>query len=381
MKYNKIAVQEVDAMSNHILYKGQIDFKAEPLFLGTGRNVSRLELNLEQGIQKQTDAAVGKMWFKNDFGYLEDAKDYGAMDDKLRTLYLKNFKFQTLGDSAASRTVAEVFLPITTNPQLESWWFQHAFFENNIHSATYAEIIKVMPLETNKVFDDIMINPQILSRVTEITDVFEETVIYNAVRLLSKSGNVNIAYDLDEHKRLIAKSLYALNILEFMLFKSSFITSFAFKEKGLMTATGDAIKKILLDELGHGAMTTNLINRLRVDPEWAAAFNDVKAEATEMYHKAIRADHKWAEYLCEDNVVLIGISESILKQYTNYNAINVTRAIGIDLGLPKTFNPCVWADKYTKSSNIQTAQKEKSNGNYLLGKLDMNVTPGFWESL
>ena len=316
----------------------------------------------------------------NDFGYLDDAKDYKVMETARQNLYLKNLKFQTLLDSIAARSVAEVFLPITTNPQLESWWFQHAFFENNIHSKTYSEIIKVMPLETMKVFDDIMINPEILNRAKEVVDVFEETVVYNAVRLLHNEG-IQIAYDIDEHKRLIAKSLYALNILEFILFKSSFITSFAFKENGLMTATGDAIRKIQLDEIGHGAMTSNLINRLRVDPEWAHAFADIKDFAISMYHSAIKADHKWIDYLFEENVRLPGISNDSLKQYVNYNAIKVTRAIGLDLNLPDTFNSCVWSDKYTKSSNIQTAQKEKDNGNYLLGKLNMNITKKFWGEL
>ena len=40
----------------------QIDFAKEPLFLGAGRNISRLELNIEQHIQKMTDNAIGLMW-------------------------------------------------------------------------------------------------------------------------------------------------------------------------------------------------------------------------------------------------------------------------------------------------------------------------------
>ena len=360
---------------NQLFTKEPIDFMSEPLFLGTGRNVSRLELNLEQFIQKQTDDAIGKIWFANDFGYLDDAKDYKTMNVKLQDLYLKNLKFQTLLDSVASRTVAEVFIPITTNPQLESWWYQHAFFENNIHSKTYAEIIKVMPLETTKVFDDIMVNPEILERASEIVEIFEETVEYNARKIL------NYNYDLDEHKTLIAKSLYALNILEFILFKSSFLTSFAFKENGLMTATGDAIRKIQLDEVGHGAMTSNLINRLRIDPEWIHVFNAIKPDIQELYQSAVSADYKWIEYLFEDNVVLLGISEPVLKQYVDYNAKQVMKAIGLDPLIDTVFNPCIWADKYLKSSNVQTAQKEKDNSNYLLGKLNMNIQKDFWKNL
>jgi ribonucleotide reductase beta subunit family protein with ferritin-like domain len=57
-----------------------------------------------------------------DFSYIEDAKDYALMEPKLRELFLKNLKFQQMADSAAARSVAECFIPCTTNPQIESWW-------------------------------------------------------------------------------------------------------------------------------------------------------------------------------------------------------------------------------------------------------------------
>jgi len=366
--------------SNHLFNNAQIDFANEPLFLGTGRNVARLDLNIEQGIQKQTDDAIGKIWFANDFTYTDDAKDYEMMNEKQDALYLKNLKFQTLLDSLAARTVAEVFLPITTNPQLESWWFQHAFFENNIHSKTYAEIIKVMPLDSKKVFDDIMINPAILDRAKEVVAVFEETVLYNARMVLNQAG-VDVGYNIEEHKVLIIKSLYALNILEFILFKSSFLTSFSFKENGLMTSTGDAIKKIQLDEMGHGAMTTNLINRHAKDPAWAHIVHGLNGWAQNIYKKVIEADYTWVDYLYIDDVKMPGINSEITKQYIDYNAKIVMTSIGLVPPKIDVFNPCVWANKYTKSSNVQTAQKEKDNANYLLGKLNTETSQNFWADI
>lgn len=363
-------------MSNQLFNKTNIDFSTEPLFLGTGRNISRLDLNIEQHIQNQTKDALGLMWFATDFTYTEDAKDFESMDDKLKNLFLKNLKFQTLLDSIAGRTVAEVFIPITTNPQLESWWFQHGFMENNVHSETYAEIVKALPVNAKEIFDDIMINDHILSRAEAIVEKFEHTVIMNAKRLLKTND-----YDLFEHKKSIVLSLYALNALEAVLFKSSFITSFAFKENGIMNSTGDAVKKIQLDEIGHYAMTVNLINRLKSDPEWAAAFDAVKNEARELYKTAIEADYKWIDYLFEENVILLGIGADILKQYVDYNAKIVMTSVGQEPLVDETFNPCTWDKKYKKSSNVQTAMKEKNSANYLLGKINPDSPQEFWESL
>ena len=360
---------------SHLFNKNDINFAEEPLFLGTGRNVARLDLNIEQHIKKQFDDALGLMWFAQDFSYKDDAKDYSQMDDKLKMLFLKNLKFQTLLDSVAARSVAEVFLPITTNPQLENWWLQHAFYEGCIHSSTYAEIIKALPVNAKEIFDDIMINENIIKRAEEVVNMFEECALYNARMLL------NIDYDRFIHQQKIALALYALNVLEAVLFKSSFITSFAYKENGIMNSVGDAIKKIQLDEIGHYAMTVNLINRLKVDPEWAAAFESVKDQARALYLHAIKADYEWIDYLFEDNPILLGIGSDILKEYVDYNAKKVMNSVGIKPHKTHVMNPCAWAKKYQKSSNVQTAMKEKNSANYLLGALDTSTPPEFWESL
>lgn len=360
---------------SHLFNKENINFSEEPLFLGTGRNICRLDLNVEQHIQKQTDNALGLIWFATDFSYKDDAKDYNSLDEKQKVLFLKNLKFQTLLDSVAARSVAEVFIPITTNPQLESWWYQHAFMENNVHSKTYAEIIKALPVNAKEIFDSIIIDNNIIKRAEEVVKLFEECVIYNARRLL------NIDYDLFLHQQKIALALYALNVLEAILFKSSFITSFAFKENGIMNSVGDAIKKIQLDEIGHYAMSVSLINRLKSDPEWAGAFESVKTTARKLYADSIDADYAWIDHLFEDNVILLGIGSDILKQYVDDNARRVMNSIGLKPLKKDTFNPCTWDKKYIKSSNVQTAMKEKNSANYLLGSLDTSTPPEFWESL
>ncbi|MCF6330280.1 MAG: hypothetical protein L3I99_01875 [Sulfurimonas sp.] len=52
-------------MNYSLFCEEQIDFHNEPLFFGSGRNVARLDLPVEQWIQKQTDNALGRTWFKH----------------------------------------------------------------------------------------------------------------------------------------------------------------------------------------------------------------------------------------------------------------------------------------------------------------------------
>ena len=134
-------------------------------------------------------------------------------------------------------------------------------------------------------------------------------------------------------------------------------------------------------EIGHYAMTVNLINRHRIDPEWAAAFAEAKPIAEKMYADAIEADYKWIDYLFEEDVILLGIGSDILKQYVDYNAKIVMTSVGINAIKDDTFNPCTWSNKYIKSSNVQTAMKEKNSANYLLGKLNTETSQDFWNDM
>lgn len=362
---------------SHLFNYNPVDFTKSALFLDTtGRNISRLDLSIESHISACTAAALGKLWFPGDFSPSKDGKDYITCAPKLQTLFMKNLKFQTLLDSLAARSVAEVFIPVTTNPQLEVWWYQHAFFEGNIHSQSYADILKGLPVDAKAIFDDIMVNPAILQRASSIVACFEDTVQHNSNMILQTAN-----YNREAHKVSIVMSLFALNILEAILFKSSFLTSFAFKENGLFSVTADIIAKIAIDEAGHYAMTITLLNRLRRDPDWAYIFHEHSATIDQLYRDAIEADFDWIDYCYTDDTRLLGVNNAVLKQYVTYNLHSVMTSVGQQPIVDKVQNPCVWASKYTRPSNMQTAQKEKTSGNYLLGVVDTNTTPEFWSNL
>jgi len=354
----------------------QIDFTKEPLFLGSGRNIIRLDLNVEQWIQKATDRALGLTWFKHDFSYTQDAKDFEQLTPELKVLYLKNLKFQQFLDSLATRTVTEVFKPVTTNPQLESWWTIHGFQED-IHHQSYAELIKALPVNSTKIFDDIMINPHILKRGKIIVNCFEDTIVHNAKMSLQLED-----YNVEDHKRSIIKSLYALNILENGLFQTSFITTFAFAENGIMESSGKSMGKIAKDEDNHAAMTVYLINRLKKNDDWKYLFKELEEEVTGMYLNAYEADKLWIEYLFEEHARLLGLSDKVLLEYSTYNIHKAMAAVGHPQFVEKiNNNPCSWAVKYTKTSNLQVALNESDGVNYLLGALNKDMTESDWKGL
>jgi len=357
-----------------IFNKEFINFANEPLFFGKGRNIARLDLQVNESIMKKSEKALGLTWFPNDFSYVNDAKDYNNMDVLLKVLYLKNLKFQQLLDSIATRTVLEVFKPITTSPQLEHWWTIHGFQED-VHSGTYAEVIKALPVNATKIFDDIMVNPNILSRAKDIIDRFEDTYKWNAKRTLQTDD-----YDFEAHKKSLVMSMFALNILEGGLFKTSFITTFAYAENGMMESTGKAVGRISMDEDNHLGMTQWILTQLKKDIEYKYIFIDNKNEILDMYKKAYKADMLWIDYLFEDDAKILGLNANILKQYAQYNIYKVMNAIGLDNIVDKISNPCSWANKFTKTANLQVALNETDGTNYLLGKIDKHISNEDWDS-
>ena len=134
-------------------------------------------------------------------------------------------------------------------------------------------------------------------------------------------------------------------------------------------------------EAGHYAMTITLLNRLRKDPDWAYIFHEHSSTIDQLYRDAIEADFDWIDYCYDADTRLLGVNNAVLKQYVTHNLHSVMTLVGQPPIVDKAPNPCVWANKYTRPSNVQTAQKEKTSGNYLLGLVDTNTTPEFWSNL
>lgn len=363
-------------MKYSIFSEENIDFTQEPMFLGSGRNVARLDLNIETWIQKMIDKAQGLTWFKHDFTYTKDAKDFSKFSPELQKLFLQNLKFQTALDSMATRTVLEVFKPITTNPQLESWWTTHGFQEE-IHSESYAELIKALPVNSTKIFDEIMISPQIISRVKDIISRFDDTIRWNALRLLEHED-----YDLEKHKKSIVMSLFALHILEAGLFQTSFITTFAYAENKVMESSGKSMGKIAKDEINHKAITQYILKRHKNIPEWNYLFEEYKDEIQDMYKKTYEADLMWIDYIFEEDARLLGLNSKILKEYAQYNMYKALSSVGVTPFVKKiNKNPCSWAVKYTNTSNMQVALNESDGVNYLLGVVNKSMSEEDYQEL
>jgi len=294
----------------------------------------------------------------------QDAKDYASMSNNRREFFLKNIKFQTVLDSNASRGVLETLMPVTTSPALEFWWTTHGFFEGAIHSPSYSEIIKAIGIDASEVFDDIMDNEHILSRGEEISLCFNE--MHGIAGSYMQQENTEPS---DYQKEALVRTLFALNILENIMFKTSFMCSFAFAENNMMEGSSKIISLIAADELLHNTMVVYLIKRLRKDKNYSYVFDRIQDDIIGQYNRIYKEDLKWIDYLYETDPGLIGLSANSLKEYSLYNLEDTMTKVGLLSGSDLN-DPLPWSKKYLSRSGVQTAQMESDSISYLSGIID-----------
>lgn len=352
----------------------------EPMFFGQPVNVARYDQQkfsvFEQLIEKQ----LSFFWRPEEIDVSKDRMDFADLPDHEQHIFLSNLKYQTLLDSIQGRSPNVVLLPLVSIPELETWIETWSFSET-IHSRSYTHIIRNVVTEPARVFDDIVDNPFILERATDIAKYYDDLYHSSQLYLLYGEGEhtVNgktIAVSLPLLKKKLYLCLMAINVLEAVRFYVSFACSFAFAERKLMEGNAKIIKMIARDEALHLNGTQHMLNLMQSgkdDPEMVQIAKDCQEEAIAIFAKASQQEKAWAKYLFKDGS-MIGLNESILGQYVEY----ITNLRMEAVGLPSIFkeaktNPIPWINAWLSSDNVQVAPQESEITSYLVGQIDAEL--------
>ena len=353
----------------------------EPMFFGQPVNVARYDQQkfpiFEQLIEKQ----LSFFWRPEEIDVSKDRLDFAELADHEQHIFLSNLKYQTLLDSIQGRSPNVVLLPLVSVPELETWIETWSFSET-IHSRSYTHIIRNVVTEPARVFDDIVDNPFILERATDIAKYYDD--LYHSSQLYSLYGegkhSINgksVAVSLPILKKKLYLCLMAINVLEAVRFYVSFACSFAFAERKLMEGNAKIIKMIARDEALHLNGTQHMLNLMQAgkdDPDMIQIAKDCQIEATAIFAKAAEQEKAWAKYLFKDGS-MIGLNENILVQYVEY----ITNLRMEALGLPSIFkdaktNPIPWINAWLSSDNVQVAPQESEITSYLVGQIDAELS-------
>ena len=354
----------------------------EPMFFGQTVNVARYDQQKYEIFEKLIEKQLSFFWRPEEVDVSRDRIDYAALPPHEQHIFLSNLKYQTLLDSIQGRSPNVALLPLVSLPELETWIETWAFSET-IHSRSYTHIIRNLVKDPAQVFDDIVVNEQIIQRADDIARYYDELI--SATQLWQHLGegehrlnNQTVQVSWYELKKKLYLCLMSVNALEAIRFYVSFACSFAFAERELMEGNAKIIKLIARDEALHLTGTQHILNLLQSgkdDPQMAQVAAECRAESQALFIRAAEQEKQWADYLFKDGS-MIGLNRDILCQYVEFITNVRMQAVGLEPPFAERPNPLPWINAWLSSDNVQVAPQEVEVSSYLVGQIDSELNAG-----
>ncbi|ARC54683.1 ribonucleotide-diphosphate reductase subunit beta [Candidatus Riesia sp. GBBU] len=351
----------------------------ESMFFGQPVNIVRFDQQKHLIFEKLTEKQLSFFWRPEEIDISKDRIDYQSLSNQEKHIFISNLKYQILLDSIQGRSPNIVFLPLVSLPEIETWIITWSFSET-VHSRSYTHIIRNIVNDPSEIFDDILVNQEILKRAKDISNFYDKLVqTTNYYRSFGNGKYIfrgeKIVVTLRELKKQLYLCLMNVNILEAIRFYVSFACSFAFGERELMEGNAKIIKLIARDEALHLTGTQHMLNLMQSgmdDEEMKFISKENKNFCYELFKKVVDQEKKWAEYLFA-NGSIIGLNKKILFKYIEYIANIRMQSVGLNPKLDTKKNPIPWINSWLSSDNVQFAPQEVESSSYLIGQIDSEI--------
>lgn len=355
------------------------DATREPMFFGQSVNVARYDQQKYEVFEKLIEKQLSFFWRPEEVDVSRDKIDYNSLPDHEKHIFISNLKYQTLLDSIQGRSPNVAFLPLVSLPELETWIETWSFSET-IHSRSYTHIIRNIVNDPSVIFDDIVVNHEILRRATDIAEFYDHLIKLTQIyHLLGEGTHVIDGEPVEVNTRTLKKALYlcmmSVNALEAIRFYVSFACSFAFAERKLMEGNAKIIRLIARDEALHLNSTQHILTIMqggKDDPEMGEIAIECQQEAYNLFLKAAEQEKEWAKYLFKDGS-MIGLNEQILCQYVEYITNQRMKSVNLPQPYAEQTNPLPWMKNWLESDAVQVAPQEVEVSSYLVGQINAAV--------
>lgn len=320
---------------------------SDKLFFGeSGHGIARYDKVRYPQLAKLNEKMQSFYWRPVEIDMSMEKKDFDRMTEAERFVFTANLRRQIVLDSIQGRAPASVFLPWCTDPALENCILTWSFFES-IHSESYTHIIRAIYPDPSEVFDGIPEIQEIADCATSVTAAYD--------RMATNPSKENLYL-----------ALMAANALEALRFYVSFACTFSFAERGLVEGSAKTVKMIARDENQHLALVQHVLKLLpKDDPEFIQIAKDLAPQALQIFKETAEQESAWAAYLFKRGSVL-GLSETILRNYVEYLFDRRTAAIGLqDAKMTRADHPLSWVEKWYKNTSTQVAPQEVELASYL----------------
>jgi len=345
----------------------------EPMFFGQNVNVARYDQQRHVVFEKLIEKQLGFFWRPEEVDLSVDRLDFMKMQDHERHIFISNLKYQILLDSVQGRSPNVALLPWASLPEIETWIETWSFSET-IHSRSYTHIIRNIVTEPSIIFDDIVVNEEIIKRAESVTKHYDKLV-----EMTQLYQTDNATFPLRDVKVQLMKVMCSVFILEGVRFYVSFACSFSFAEQRRMEGNAKVIKLIARDETLHKQGTQakfKLWSSGQDDPEMQEIFNELKNNGTfdALFDDAVQQECDWADYLFSEGSML-GLTAGILKQYVKYIADVCYKQLNLGSNRYESNydNPLPWMGGWLSNDNVQVAPQETEISSYVTAGLENDI--------
>lgn len=336
--------------------------KPQFMFFGEDQDIYRIDKLVHPQFDKLARRQKGFFWQPEEIDVTKDKRDFKTLDEGQEHIFTSTLTYQNMLDSVQGRGPDLALLPHTSIPEMEAfilWWSAM----EQTHADSYSYLVRNVYSDPTKVFDDSIINPNIIERATSTIqyydDFLNESIKYRAgISTISEM----------ELKRKFLLMIASINMLEGLSFYQSFACSFAFAEQGLMQGNANIISLIARDENLHLAGTQTMLKLWREgkdDPDFKTLYFQELDQIKAIYENVVEQEKEWAAYLFSKGSML-GLNEQILGEYVEYIAGLRLKNLGIKHDYV-TKNPLPWTLKYLGSSDRQEAPQETEKLSYIIG--------------
>ena len=148
----------------------------ENMFFGNGVNVARYDQQRYPIFEALIEKQLSFFWRPEEVDVSIDRGQYHNLPEHEKHIFISNLKYQILLDSIQGRSPNVALLPLVSIPELETWIEVWSFYET-IHSRSYTHIIRNIVNDPSVVFDDIVPNPQIMSRASTMAKYYDDLIM------------------------------------------------------------------------------------------------------------------------------------------------------------------------------------------------------------
>jgi ribonucleoside-diphosphate reductase beta chain len=284
---------------------------------------------------------VANNWTPEEVAMQDDIelwKRPGALSEAERRLILWNMGFFSTAESLTANNIVLSIYKHLTNPECRQYLLRQAY-EEAIHTDTFIYCCDSLGLDPEEVYTMYLTIPSITAK--------DEFVVNMTKSLFDDSFKPDSPANI---QRYVHDLVGYYVIMEGIFFYAGFVMMLSFLRQNRMVGIGEQFQYILRDESIHLAFGSDLINTI-IDENPAIWTPEFQAELTANIKKAVELEHEYARDCLPQP--LIGLNESLIKQYLEYVADRRLERIRLSKAYGST-NPFPWM------SEVMDLKKEKN---------------------